>query len=165
VVEFHAIPLHDNRHREGKTDMDDIHARSRQLAILTALAEGVHPTTGEVFAEDCPYHSPDIVRALYGAVRLLESGKSAPPPKKFDERPREAALANVGKPWSVDEDRQLLVEFDAGKSLKECAMLHQRTHAGIEARLEKLGRLKPEQRTTARRFPAPQRGSELEAGG
>jgi hypothetical protein len=145
--------------------MDDTHARSRHLAILTALAEGVHPTTGEVFAEDCPYHSPDIVRALYGAIRLLESGKTAAPTKKFDERPRETALANVGKPWSVDEDRQLLVEFDAGKTLKECATLHQRTHAGIEARLEKLGRLKPEQRTTARRFPAPKRGTEMEAGG
>jgi len=145
--------------------MDDTHARSRHLAILTALAEGVHPVTGEVFAEDCPYHSAEIVRALYGAVRLLESGKTVSPAKKFDDRPREPVLANVGKPWSVDEDRQLLVEFDAGKTVKECATLHQRTHAGIEARLEKLGRLKPEQRTTARRFPPPKRDRELDAGG
>jgi hypothetical protein len=137
--------------------MEDAHARSRHLAILASLAEGVHPGTGEVFPEDCPYHSADIVRALYGAIRLLESGKTAAP-KKSDDRPREPALANVGKPWTVDEDRQLLVEFDAGKSLKECATLHQRTHAGIEARLEKLGRLKPEQRTTARRYPPPGRG-------
>ncbi len=143
--------------------MDDTHARSRHLAILTALAEGVNPATGEVFAEGCPYHSPDIVRALYAAVRLLESGKTAAPVRKPDDRPREAGLANVGKPWSVEEDRQLLVEFDAGKTLKECAALHQRTHAGIEARLEKLGRLKPDQRTTARRYPAPKRG-ELVAG-
>ncbi len=145
--------------------MDDTHANSRHLAILKALADGVHPITGKVFPEDCPYHSADIVRALYCAVRLLESGKTLPQGKKFDERPREATLANVGKPWSVDEDRQLLVEFDAGKSLKECAMLHQRTHAGIEARLEKLGRLQPEQRTTARRYPPPKREAGSGAGG
>jgi len=138
--------------------MEDAHARARHLAILASLAEGVHPATGEVFANDCPYHSADIVRALYGAIRALEAGPTPPPTKKPVERPREPALANVGKPWTVEEDRQLLVEFDAGKSLKECATLHQRTHAGIEARLEKLGRLKPEQRTTARRYPPPARG-------
>lgn len=141
---------------------------ARTLTILNALAEGVHPATGEVFAPDCPYHSPEIVRALYGAVRRLEGTasssdgqvpeRSRPETPRSEtarpERAREGAPANAGKPWSVEEDRQLLVEFDSGKTLKECAVLHQRTFAGIEARLEKLGRLDAADRTTSRRVPA-----------
>lgn len=135
-------------------------ALTRTLAVLNALAEGVHPLTGELFPDDCPYHSPDIVRALYGAMRMLEGAaplaQPAEPPRP--ERPREGAPANAGKPWSVAEDRQLLVEFDSGRTLKECAVLHQRTYAGIEARLEKLGRLDAADRKTSRRVP-PQAGN------
>jgi hypothetical protein len=137
-------------------------AHARTLTVLNALAEGVHPSTGEVFPPDCPYHSPEIVRALYAAMRALEGGvppRPAQPPDR--SRPeaaraerREGSPANAGKPWSMEEDRQLLVEFDSGKTLKECAVLHQRTFAGIEARLEKLGRLDAADRTTSRRVPA-----------
>lgn len=132
--------------------MDDTSANAKTVTILIALAEGVHPATGEVFPADCPYHSPDIVRALYGAARALEtrSGRLLP---RLAGRTREGTPENAGKSWSVDEDRQLLVEFDGGKTLKEIAVLHQRTYPGIEARLEKLGRLSAEERTTARRVP------------
>jgi hypothetical protein len=146
--------------------MDESHVHARTLATLTALAEGVHPLTGEVFPADCPYHSPEIVRALYAAVRLIETnGRPGPAAAKPPERPREGAPANAGKPWNVDEDRQLLVEFDAGKTLKDIAILHQRTYAGIEARLEKLGRLSPEERTTSRRVPAQARRADSRVGG
>jgi hypothetical protein len=145
--------------------MDDSNTRTRLSAILTALAEGVHPLTGEVFPEGCAYHSAEIVRALYTTVRILESPKTPGMQNKFADRPRDGALANVGKPWSSEEDRQLLVEFDAGKSLKECATLHLRTVAGIEARLEKLGALKAEDRTTSRRYPPASRGTEAQGRG
>lgn len=123
--------------------------------VLTALAEGVDPVTGEIFPAGCPYHSLTIVRALYGAIRMLENG-SAMRSERAASRSREGMPANAGKPWTVEEDRQLLVEFDSGKSLKECAVLHQRTYAGIEARLEKLGRLDASDRTTSRRVPPRQ---------
>lgn len=132
----------------------------RTIGILTALAEGVDPATGEVFPDNCPYHSPEIVRALYGAIRVLENG-AARRPERPVPRPRDGTPTNAGKPWSAEEDRQLLVEFDAGKSLKECAVLHQRTYAGIEARLEKLGRLDASDRTTSRRVP-PRHGTARE---
>lgn len=140
--------------------MDDTHTRLQHIALLTALAEGVHPSTGERFPENCPYHSAEIVRALFAAVRSLESLKTATVRQKFAARPPEGAFANAGKPWSSEEDKQLLVEFDGGKTLKECAALHFRTYAGIEARLEKLGRLQAEDRTTSRRFPPASRGEE-----
>jgi hypothetical protein len=43
------------------------------LTIVSALANGVHPLTGELFAVDSPYQSPDVIRALYCAVRALEA--------------------------------------------------------------------------------------------
>ena len=49
--------------------MDDIKA----LGIVSALANGVNPQTGEVFDIDSPYQSADVIRALYIAVRALES--------------------------------------------------------------------------------------------
>ena len=146
--------------KDGEAIMEDPHIRLKQLEILTALAQGVHPLTGEVLPADCPYHSAEIVRALYGAVRSLESARPTEARDGAAIRPREGALANAGKPWSVDEDRQLLVEFDAGKTVKECATAHQRTQAGIEARLEKLGRLKSEDRTTPRRYPVSGRNGD-----
>ena len=48
--------------------MDD----SKALAVVSALADGVNPYTGEVFEPDSPYQSADVVRALYIAVRALE---------------------------------------------------------------------------------------------
>lgn len=137
--------------------MDDACTHTRTLAILNALAEGVHPQTGEVFPTDSPYYSPEVIRALYNAIRMLD-GLQSDSRTRSQVRPRSGAPTNAGKLWNEDEDRRLLAEFDAGKSLKELAGLHQRTYAGIEARLEKLGRLKPEERTTARRVP-PQRAS------
>ena len=46
---------------------------ARALTIVSALANGVNPLTGELFAVDSPYQSPDVIRALYCAVRALEA--------------------------------------------------------------------------------------------
>lgn len=35
--------------------------------ILLALAEGVNPSTGEIYPNDSPYNNPDIIRALFYA--------------------------------------------------------------------------------------------------
>lgn len=106
------------------------------LGIVAALANGVHPFSGEVFPDGSPYQHPDIVRALFVATRALE-GRS-----RQQERQRELP-SNVGKPWSAEEDERLLAAFDGGRPRAEIARLHDRTVGGIEARLEKLGRLAP----------------------
>lgn len=111
---------------------------AKALTIVSALANGVNPVTGEVFAADSPYQSPDVVRALYIAVRMLEGGSR--------RRARSSAEmpSNAGKPWSQEEDGRLLAEFDRGRSLAELAQMHARTQAGIHARLEKHGRVQPQ---------------------
>jgi hypothetical protein len=122
--------------------MDD----SKALSILSALANGVNPLTGEVFGPGSPYQQAEIVRALYVAVDRFK-------PDKPKARPRTDLPSNVGKPWSDDEDRRLLAEFDRGKRPGELAREFGRTLAGIEARLEKHGRLSARERTTANRYP------------
>ena len=111
---------------------------ARALTIVTALASGVNPLTGELFAADSPYQSPDVIRALYIAMRALEA------PGRRRTRGQGAASSNAGKPWSDDEDRQLLSAFDNGQPLAELAHAHGRTRGGIQARLIRHGRLAPD---------------------
>jgi len=111
---------------------------ARALTIVSALASGVNPLTGEIFAVDSPYQSPDVIRALYSALRALEATG------RRRTRGPAAASSNAGKPWSEDEDRQLLTGFDGGRPLAELAQAHGRTRGGIQARLIRHGRLAPE---------------------
>ncbi|HYM33766.1 MAG TPA: hypothetical protein VET48_00150 [Steroidobacteraceae bacterium] len=126
--------------------MDDAQA----LRIISALANGANPITGEVFPPDSPYQSPDIIRALFAAARALESKVPASQSSMHTQRQRNPAIGNAGKSWTAEEDRQLLAAFDAGKSLAELAQIHGRTQGGVRARLEKHGRLEP---SPATRWP------------
>ena len=102
--------------------------------IVAALANGMHPLTGETFPEGSPYQHPHVVRALFVATRALEDRS------RQLERQRRLP-GNAGKPWSEAEDQRLLGAFDAGQSRAEIAGEHARTLGAIDARLEKLGRL------------------------
>lgn len=111
---------------------------SKALTIVSALANGVNPSSGEVFAADSPYQAPDVIRALFRALQALESSVQR------RTRARSDSFGNAGKPWSDEEDQRLLAEFDSGRPLAELASLHGRTHGGIQARLERHGRLLPD---------------------
>jgi hypothetical protein len=123
--------------------MDDAQA----LRIISALANGANPITGEIFPHDSPYQSPDIIRALFAAARALEAKVPTSQSSPHTQRPRNPAIGNAGKSWTAEEDRQLLAAFDAGKSLAELAQIHGRTQGGVRARLEKHGRLQPSSTT------------------
>jgi hypothetical protein len=107
---------------------------ARAVSIVSALANGVNPATGEIFPADSPYQTADVVRALFLVTRLLEA-------KAAKTRERPATAGNAGKPWNSDEDQKLLREFDRGVGIADLAHAHGRTPAGIQARLEKHGRL------------------------
>lgn len=112
--------------------MDD----NKALNIVSALANGVNPQTGEMFEVDSPYQAAEVIRALYVAVRALELSNRS---KLRGNRAR--LPGNAGKPWAEQEDRDLLEKFDAGLSVPQLAQAHDRTLAGIQARLERHGRL------------------------
>jgi hypothetical protein len=113
--------------------------REHALKILNALANGVHPATGEVFAADSPYQHPDTVRALFEAVRTIEGSDAKPAP--VQERKTSEVPANTFVRWSLEEEVRLGAAFDAGKTTAELAKLHNRSRAAIEARLLKMGKI------------------------
>jgi hypothetical protein len=119
--------------------MDDTNAAE----ILKSLAAGIDPVSGEPIAGLEALRSTATLRALFLAVDALES--------RVRQGRRQSALPrNAGKPWSAEEDERLLAGFDAGQKMGELVASHERTRAGIEARLVKHGRLKQEQAPAAR---------------
>lgn len=106
--------------------------KQRAIEILHALADGVHPITGEVFPEDSPYQHPDIVRALCFFARKHRLKKPRMP-KKGPPR--------AGSRWDKAEDDKLIMEFDSKIPIKLIAEKHQRTLHGIAARLVRLGKI------------------------
>jgi hypothetical protein len=119
--------------------------REQALKILNALANGIHPATGEQFAADSPYQHPDTVRALYESIRLVQ-GAQVP--------------GNTPNRWTSEEEEKLASDFDAGKSVDEIVRGHTRSRAAIEARLVKLGRLDPSAVTVPLRYPPRPPGSQ-----
>jgi hypothetical protein len=115
--------------------------------ILQALVEGFDPFTGDELPSDTILQQAEVMRAMLAGISALNAGAA--------RAQRRAQLpANVGRPWSEEEEISLAAAFRDGDSLDELADRHGRTPTAIEARLEKLGLVTPEERTTTNRFIA-----------
>ena len=101
---------------------------NRAKEIVSALAEGIDPITGELLPEDSVYNKGDVVRALYTVMDVIGKKKTK---KNLPE--------NAGKPWSDEFDRQLKDSYNSGVSVKEIAKEMKRTTGSISSRLVKLG--------------------------
>lgn len=123
--------------------------QQQAVKILNALANGVHPLTGEVFAADSPYQHPDTVRALFEAVRVMEGRKTA----AGAERKNREVPANTFVRWTPEEEERLASGFDSGKTSADLARLHNRSRAAIEARLLKIGKIDVSALTVQLRYP------------
>jgi len=122
--------------------------RARQ--ILEALVNGVDPLTGEELAPGTVLQHADVLRALLAGVCALEQMAA--------RAQRRAQLpGNVGRAWTAEEESTLVAAFKSGDFLADIAARHGRTVRAIEARLERLGLLTPDQRSTHDSFvqPAP----------
>ena len=135
--------------------------KEQTLRILNALANGVHPATGEKFAADGPYQHPDTVRALFEAMRAVEGGgASSPPPERNPAFPQSGA----GSRWSAEEEERLAGGFDAGRTVDELARAHNRSRAAIEARLVRLGKMDASAVTSPLRYPPTPAGGAASRG-
>lgn len=128
--------------------------REHTLRILNALAGGVDPATGEQFAAGSPYQHPDTVRALFDAVRAIEGGRAPAQDAAVERKPAAPPQSGAGSRWTPEEEQRLAAAFDSGKTVAELARSHNRSHAGIEARLLKLGRIDATALTAPLRYPA-----------
>ena len=52
---------------------------NRAKEIVSALAEGIDPTTGEFLPEDSLYNKGDVVRALYALLKACDNKKGSRP--------------------------------------------------------------------------------------
>jgi hypothetical protein len=135
--------------------------KEQTLRILNALANGVHPATGEKFAADGPYQHPDTVRALFEAMRAVEGAPAASP---APERKPAFPQSGSGSRWSAEEEERLAGAFDAGKTVDELARAHNRSRAAIEARLVRLGKLDASAVTSPLRYPPTPAGGAASRG-
>jgi len=113
--------------------------------ILQSLVQGLDPQTGQALAGDHVLRRGDIASALLAALTALES-------EALRARRRAQLPQNVGRPWGSQEEAELTSAFRAHEPLREIAARHRRTLAAIEARLEALGLITPEQRSTRNRY-------------
>ena len=104
---------------------------ARAKALLTELADGVDPLTGECLPADSVCNRPEIIRALHCVLQYVS------------DRPKRSAPPNAGKPWTEADETALMQMFDAGSTIAEMRARFQRTSGAITRRLERLGRLRP----------------------
>ncbi|HWG32360.1 MAG TPA: hypothetical protein VN676_17555 [Steroidobacteraceae bacterium] len=114
---------------------------SRARQILQALVQGVDPLTGEELAPGSVLQHADVLRALLAGIGALEQMAA--------RAQRRAQLpSNVGRPWTSEEELALISEFQRGETVAAIAELHGRTLRAIEARLERMGLITSQQRST-----------------
>lgn len=117
--------------------------RARQ--ILQSLVQGIDPFSGEDLPAGTVLQDGDVIRAMLAGVVALDQLAA--------RATRRASLPqNIGRTWSAEEQSSLVDAFQSGDPLQEIAVRHGRTLRAIEARLEKLGLLSAEERTTRDRF-------------
>jgi len=137
--------------------------KQQTLKVLNALANGVHPATGEQFAADSPYQHPDTVRALFEAMRAVEGGGVATA-QQASPRPAAPPQSGTGSRWTPEEEQRLASAFDAGRTVDELARAHSRSRAAIEARLVRLGKMDASAVTTPLRYPPKPAGPQPRQG-
>ena len=98
--------------------------------IISALAEGIDPTTGEILPNDSVCNKGDVVRAFYAILEIL------------DKKPKKNMPENAGKRWTDEDDKKLCEMFDTGVSKKDICDTFKRTTTGIASRLVRLGKIK-----------------------
>ena len=101
---------------------------NRAKTILSALAEGIDPTTGEILPDNSVCNKGEIIRALYTVLNTIDTSK----PK--GEQPQ-----NAGKPWTSEDDEKLKACFESKMSKKEIAAEFERSTGSISSRLARLG--------------------------
>ncbi len=87
-------------------------------------------------------------------MRAMLAGCSALEERTARASRRAQQPKNIGQTWTSEENERLIQAFKSGESLEAVAARHGRTLRAIEARLEILGMITREQRTTENRFGA-----------
>jgi hypothetical protein len=117
----------------------------RARTVLQSLIQGLDPETGAELPKDTIVNRIEVNRSLHVAVTAVEQVEA--------RILRRAQLPeSVGKTWTEDEEQQLKTAFARSEPIPLIATKHKRTIRSIEARLERLGLLRADQRITSNSF-------------
>lgn len=100
----------------------------RAKEIISVLAEGVDPTTGEVLPESSVCNKGEVVRAFYAVLNHLDENK-----------PKKNTPTNAGKSWTKEDEDLLIGLYRSGTPKRDICKALQRTESGVAARLVHLG--------------------------
>ena len=121
---------------------------NHSIAILNTLANGVDPTSGEVFPRESVYNHPEIIRALYNCLEVLKhpakKGKRTPQEKQQDNINR-GLPRNAGMIWTEENKAALAEQFNAAIMPADLATRFERTKASIIAQLKSQGLITEEE--------------------
>lgn len=126
---------------------------AKAKGIVTALANGIDPTTGEVLPNTSPYNNPEIIRALFLISGTPGSGRQ--PRKTVEEKQQENLKAgrprNTGLPWTEELKGEVAARFQSGASLEALSKHFERSRGAIAAELVKQGLMEPDETPPSRR--------------
>ena len=72
---------------------------TRARELLSGLADGINPLTGEIPPDDCVCNQAEIVRALNAVLTAIHASKANSLP------------LNAGRPWTAIEEDKLANEY------------------------------------------------------
>ncbi|MFB5746965.1 hypothetical protein [Cedecea sp. P7760] len=122
------------------------------LAMLKALANGIHPETGEILTAESTANKPEAIRILFALIEEL----SATPEKQKKTKltPEEKQQRNLAEgrpaksyfPWTEEEKVILAERFGQSEAIEALGGEFGRSARAVAIQLEKMGLITAEQR-------------------
>ena len=110
--------------------------------IVTLLANGTDPISGEAFSDGSPYNHPEVIRALFTVlnhVRVPRKQSRISVEEKQSQNLAAGKPKNAGLAWTEELKREVATLYREGKTIDELAQHFERTQGAIVSELKHQG--------------------------